>query len=880
MNRREKLLFRYLIAVVIIVFPAFSSPHNGELFNLKQPDGSRVEVKVFGDEFYQDVESLDGYTLVRDKKSGWICYAELSSDKNDYVSTGIVYDPQKNSSQRSSKKHLRISNSSIKDKSSKKRTELGELSNKEMWQRFKARGKKEKTRAVDTIVGLTLLIDFPDKQADIDHGEMDDLMNKKGYSNYQNSGSVSDFFYDVSDGNLVYKVITTQYIRTPKNKTYYDTPDGYGPVAELIHFALNDLKSSGFDFSQLSSRSGRFTSINVLYAGSPDNGWSNGLWPHKSSLNGSFTANGIAARDYQLTNIGTNPSIGTIVHENGHMLFYWPDLYAYDNSSNGAGGYCVMSYNQSKTPQQPNPYFRDVEGWIETVDITNAPLGSIYTHEANSALAYVYGGSGAGSANEYYYIEARLKEGWSSKIPDQGLVIWHVDEDGQNTYTGYEDHVVPEQADGLFEIENKQSSGADGDLFHDGDKTRFTDETSPSATWHNGASSGIDIANISAVASEMSFSIGPDIDPFVKVISPDGNEELEQNKEYQISWADNIDDPVKIELHKGGDKVLDIASNAADGEYLWTVPTDVVAGTDYTITITSTADNALTDESDERFSIIEEFIISQFPYIQDFETFALGEDFSNHWEQLFNDDIDWTVLNEATPSKVGIEPDVTGPDGDHTTGSGNYIYVEASNPNNPSKTANFITPTFDLSNRASLALSFYYHMFSDSGHMGDLSLDISNDGVWDNDVVTLSGDHGDEWIEQVVDLSQYTGERVKFRFRAVIGESWASDICIDDFKIEEATSSFNVVNNSVKNFSFKQVGRGLVFSLPQGEVNYKTTLKVFDLQGRELKTLINDNLKSGTYKISPSTMESIANGAYVLQLKTNSYNKNLRFIQK
>ncbi len=38
----------------------------GELFDLRQPDGSLVPVRIWGDEFYRVVESLDGYTLVRD----------------------------------------------------------------------------------------------------------------------------------------------------------------------------------------------------------------------------------------------------------------------------------------------------------------------------------------------------------------------------------------------------------------------------------------------------------------------------------------------------------------------------------------------------------------------------------------------------------------------------------------------------------------------------------------------------------------------------------------------------------------------------------------------------------------------------------------------
>jgi hypothetical protein len=78
-------------AVLLAALNVFAAPHSGEEFELSQPDGSTVPVLVWGDEFHQDVESLDGYTLVRDA-DGWICYAELSADNSEYVPTGVHYN--------------------------------------------------------------------------------------------------------------------------------------------------------------------------------------------------------------------------------------------------------------------------------------------------------------------------------------------------------------------------------------------------------------------------------------------------------------------------------------------------------------------------------------------------------------------------------------------------------------------------------------------------------------------------------------------------------------------------------------------------------------------------------------------------------------------
>ena len=72
---------------------AAGHPVFGELFFHRQPDGTYVEGRIWGDEFYRVVESLDGYTLARDPKSGAACYARLSPDGNELVSTGVPVEP-------------------------------------------------------------------------------------------------------------------------------------------------------------------------------------------------------------------------------------------------------------------------------------------------------------------------------------------------------------------------------------------------------------------------------------------------------------------------------------------------------------------------------------------------------------------------------------------------------------------------------------------------------------------------------------------------------------------------------------------------------------------------------------------------------------------
>ncbi len=147
------------------------------------------------------------------------------------------------------------------------------------------------------------------------------------------------------------------------------------------------------------------------------------------------------------------------------------------------------------------------------------------------------------------------------------------------------------------------------------------------------------------------------------------------------------------------------------------------------------------------------------------------------WHNDTDDDFNWMINSGTTPSSS------TGPSGDHTTGSGYYMYTEASDPNYPNKQADLITPTFDLSLLADVEVRFWYHMYG--ANMGTLHLDVFHNDAWINDVMTaISGNQGDQWHEQVVDLTTYAGEVIKMRFRGITGSNYTSDMAIDDFSID------------------------------------------------------------------------------------------------
>lgn len=369
--------------------------------------------------------------------------------------------------------------------------------------------------------------------------------------------------------------------------------------------------------------------------------------------------------------------------------------------------------------------------------------------------------------------------------------------------------------------------------------------------------------------------------PYTTLNVPNGGEKWEQGSTYSISWSDNIDENVKIELYKGGSVNSTIASSTeSDGTYEWQIPANQAIGNDYKIKISSIENDTVFSLSSANFSIEAEFILSV-PYAQNFDDQDTGAALPEKWEQLSGDDFNWTVWTGPTPSKVGNTPDVTGPDGDHTSGNGNYLYVEASDPNNPSKKADFITPKFDIRSATNIKLTFWSHMYSSQNEMGDLYLDVEVDGAWNNDVVHLTDDHGDEWFETTKDLSSYSGDRMRLRFRAVTGASWASDICVDDLRVAGDIVTVNVNRNVVNKVNLLRLHRSrLCYTIPDNSPNI--SINLYDVKGKLVKTLVNGPVNKGTYLIDLKAPGNgtVSTGVYLCRMETAGINKTIKVIIK
>jgi hypothetical protein len=100
---------------------AEAAPMNGESVVIGQPDGSVLEVRVWGDEYFAHGETIEGYTVTRDEESGFLCYARLSGDECSLISTGV---PASNEPLVDLKKHIRIAEGAAREQACRTREEF------------------------------------------------------------------------------------------------------------------------------------------------------------------------------------------------------------------------------------------------------------------------------------------------------------------------------------------------------------------------------------------------------------------------------------------------------------------------------------------------------------------------------------------------------------------------------------------------------------------------------------------------------------------------------------------------------------------------------------------------------------------------------------
>jgi M6 family metalloprotease-like protein/MYXO-CTERM domain-containing protein len=349
-----------------------------------------------------------------------------------------------------------------------------------------------------TVYGLTILVDFSDTPPAFSVEAIEAWLNEPGFSEDGVNGSVRDYFFDNSNGVVDFQNEVVGFHRASQPKSYYEGGNGYERAGELVDELMQALDGE-VDFSQFDNDGdGRTEAISIVYAGQAEE-WGQGLWPHAGGLN--EQRDGVRLTRYQMTALGDRFALYVMVHEVGHMLFGWPDLY-------GFGNYCVMgnASNQSN-PVGINDFYRADQGWIPLIDIDADTNARFYANVNAGGYRYV---NPERPDEAFFWSNVQNTNRWST-LRGNGLVVLHFDGDIRSNDPPNPLSLAVVQADGLKELDATmwpEPGSEQPDFYVAGGNSELSGSTNPSSDWNDGSASGLRLYEVSESGESMTFAVG------------------------------------------------------------------------------------------------------------------------------------------------------------------------------------------------------------------------------------------------------------------------------------------------------------------------------------------------------------------------------------
>lgn len=255
---------------------------------------------------------------------------------------------------------------------------------------------------------------------------------------------------------------------------------------------------------------------------------------------------------------------------------------------------------------------------------------------------------------------------------------------------------------------------------------------------------------------------------------------------------------------------------AGQGSSSVTVVTGTVSGN-----VSVTATNTGGTSSASTLAVVPVAAVTVFPYSTNFETeiqhsttaSTTGFAFvSKGWRNVGGDDGDWRSDKGGTGSVNTGPGDGTGsgqPDHNPGTADGYYLYVESSSPNFPSKEFHIWSPPYNLTSMTTPTLTFWYSLYSATNAALSLQYSIDNGNTFvamnlpfmcttDYPLAVIYDNMGTNWRQGLVDLSSLqSSTNIMFRFMVTTGTSFDGDVCLDDVKLTDASTSYVDVGENI-----------------------------------------------------------------------------------
>ena len=357
------------------------------------------------------------------------------------------------------------------------------------------------------IYSLTLLVDFSDQAAPVTVSEVEDWLNKEGFNKDGCNGSVRDYYLDVSNGQLDLTNEVYGWYRAKHPKSWYENLNGYSG-SDSLYKEVFDYFDPQVDFSRYDNdKNGSTEAINIVYAGAGQT-WGQGLWPH-SGWSGNVIKDGVRLTNHQMTDMPGKFSIYVFVHESGHMIFGWPDLYWY-------GDYCTMGNRANDlNPVAINDFYRADQGWIPFVDITSEDVDNVTGLEVTKPGEFCYRYKNPARPNQEGLVWSYVRNTGRDKVlAGSGLLMQHYDFsiEGNSSADKLGLRIVHASAAGKSSdavTDQWPSPGSTANtFFKSGTYADFSDDAYPAIRWYNGSKTGLKITDIGTPGETLSFCIG------------------------------------------------------------------------------------------------------------------------------------------------------------------------------------------------------------------------------------------------------------------------------------------------------------------------------------------------------------------------------------
>ncbi len=407
-----------IILIFVLLFSSLSllaSPAYPGKITYTQPDGSKINLYLHGDEFGHYATDDAGNILEQDADGYW----KVSNTLNRSTLS------------------LRMEQASQKRAAAAQaRAEYAQ----------KAQSNNFGSPRIPVI-----LVGFKDKAFTKTAAQFTSFFNTSGYSENNAIGSVWDYFNENSFGQFTPTFEVLGPVTLDNNMAYYGANDSDDndvlPEMALVHAAQK--LNSTVDFSRYDNDGdGTVDFVIFYYAGYDEaqSGGSNCIWSHawylssSSNARNSRTFDNVKLDRYFCTaelkgNSGsTMCSIGTTCHEFAHTLGL-PDFYDANYSTNGTAAsmysFDLMasgSYNVNSTTP---PYLNSEElteiGWLSAIpELTTAGNYTLPAVNYPGATQYSAFMTKTSVNNEYFVYECRGGQRWDAGI-STGMLVYHVD---------------------------------------------------------------------------------------------------------------------------------------------------------------------------------------------------------------------------------------------------------------------------------------------------------------------------------------------------------------------------------------------------------------------------------------------------------------------